>query len=225
MTPVTQTPDLLQKANPQLPILTLDDPAFSDFGQVFRDLKFPDLVETALRQFPFKEGTSYVASSPELEATGSFREIQSTLFAELPLQAGLCWGDNTRLNGMEYHKSSEIIVAATEMVLLLGRLQDVTETGWHSDKGIGFYVPPGAVIELYATTLHLAPCRTGAGPFYAVIILPRGTNTPLEGKPEGFRWMNNKWLLAHPEGPAAARGASLGITGPNLQIVPAETED
>ena len=111
------------------------------------------------------------------------------------------------------------------MVLLLGRLQDVTETGWSSDKGIGFYVPSGAVLELYATTLHLAPCRAGTGPFYAVIILPRGTNTPLERKPEGFLWMKNKWLLAHPEGPAVARGASPGIQGMNLQIVPAETED
>jgi hypothetical protein len=224
MTPVTQVPDLLQKANPRLPILSLDDPAFSDFGQVFRDLKYPDLVEAALRQFPFKEGTSYTASAPELESTEGFRQIQSRLFAELPLQAGLCWGENTRLNGMEYHKSSEIIVAATEMVLLLGKLQDVTETGWSSEKGMAFHVPAGAVLELYATTLHLAPCRAGADPFYAVIILPRGTNTPLEGKPEGYLWMKNKWLLAHPEGPAAARGAALGITGVNLQVFPAERE-
>jgi len=215
-------PDQLKKANPQLPLFSLDAPEFREYGGYHRGHGYPDLAEAALKHFPFREGTSYTASSPELEATEGFSQIQSRLYAELPLQAGLCWGENTRLNGMEYHKSSEIIVAVTEMVLLLGRLQDVTEAGWPSEKSLGFYVPAGAVLELYATTLHLAPCRAGAAPFYAVIILPRGTNTPLEGKPEGYLWMKNKWLLAHPEGPAAARGACLGVTGVNRQVFPAE---
>ena len=37
---------------------------------------------------------------------------------------------------------------------------------------------------------------------------------------EGTRWMKNKWLLAHPESPAAAKGAAVRITGKNLSVNP-----
>ena len=43
----------------------------------------------------------------------------------MPIQIGYCNGPNSTLNGLEYHKSSEINIAITDMVLLLGKVQEV----------------------------------------------------------------------------------------------------
>src|SRR5699024_12860421 len=42
-----------------------------------------------------------------------------------------------------------------------------------------FLVPAGTMIEVYATTLHYAPCSAQEKGFRCVVILPKGTNTEL----------------------------------------------
>ena len=70
-------------------------------------------------------------------------------------------GITGNLNALEYHRCSEVDVAATELVLLLGRQQDVTEEfTYDTAKVEAFRVPAGTAVELYATTLHYAPCHT-----------------------------------------------------------------
>ena len=39
-----------------------------------------------------------------------------------------CWGYNTRLNCLEYHRDSEVNVGARDFILLLGK-QDEIENG------------------------------------------------------------------------------------------------
>ncbi len=79
-------------------------------------------------------------------------------------------------------------------------------------------------MELYATTLHYAPCHTDpAKGFRVLVVLPKGTNTAKpDFKPESqedkMLWANNKWLLAHPESAEAKDGAWRGLTGPNIDI-------
>ena len=46
----------------------------------------------------------------------------SKSFGEMEIQIGYCNGHNSMLNALEYHKSSEINVAATDAVLLLGSI-------------------------------------------------------------------------------------------------------
>ena len=87
-----------------------------------------------------------------------------------------------------------------------------------------FRAPAGAMVEVYATTLHYAPCSAerGAG-FKVLIVLPRGTNGP---KPDIIPvntedrtlWGCNKWLLTHPDSDEAAQGAYVGLTGANIDI-------
>ena len=73
-------------------------------------------------------------------------------------------GDNHKLNGLEYHRSSEINIAVTDMILLLGSQQDVgTDFTYDTSKVEAFYVPAGTVVEMYATTLHYAPCTAQPG--------------------------------------------------------------
>ena len=80
------------------------------------------------------------------------------------------------------------------------------------------------LVEVYATTLHYAPCSAANGAGFRVLVaLPRGTNGP---KPaitalndeDKTLWACNKWLLAHPESAEAAQGAVQALTGVNIDI-------
>ncbi len=125
---------------------------------------------------------------------------------------------------MEYHKSSELDLAVTGLVLLLARAEDLKENRMDSGLAEAFYLPAGTAVELFAGTFHFAPCRVEDGGFKSVIILPAGTNTPLRAgfKPvtpeDSLLWMKNKWLIAHPDSIPAKKGAFAGITGENREI-------
>ena len=75
-----------------------------------------------------------------------------------------------------------------DLVLLLGAEQDI-QADYTYDTSLveAFLVPAGTVIEVYATTLHYAPCTAeGESGFRCVVVLPAGTNTDLTF-PEGGR--------------------------------------
>ena len=44
----------------------------------------------------------------------------------MPIQIGYCNGNNNKLNGLEYHRDSEINIAVTDMVLMIGMEQDLS---------------------------------------------------------------------------------------------------
>ena len=79
-------------------------------------------------------------------------------------------------------------------------------------------------VEVYATTLHYAPCHTDAKEgFRVAVVLPKGTN---EARPaisfindeDNRLWARNKWLLSHPESSEASQGAYVGLAGENIDI-------
>ena len=80
------------------------------------------------------------------------------------------------------------------------------------------------LLEVYATTLHYAPCHTDpANGFKVLVALPKGTNTdkpnmPIKGGDDAYLWACNKWLLAHPDSAEAAQGAVAALTGENIDI-------
>ena len=198
------------------------DPEFRKYGRVL-DIKIPDLLER-LGKTPVTEGGVYVASEPELEACAELEAIQNSVFGGLPIQIGYCNGSNHKLNGLEYHRDSEVNVAVTDLILLLGREQDIDpETfAYDSSKIEAFLVPAGTCIEVYATTLHFAPCNAG-GPFRCVVVLPRGTNEKLTAnvKREGeTRLLTavNKWLIAHPDTGMDKMGVVCSIQGENITL-------
>ena len=79
-------------------------------------------------------------------------------------------------------------------------------------------------MEVYATTLHYAPCHMNeASGFRTAVALPEGTNTGFvmtEKKTTEDKMLRarNKWLLAHPESPEAKDGAYIGLTGDNIDL-------
>lgn len=173
------------------------------------------------------DGPVYVPHYPSCEKEGWKKALEEELAGGMPLEVGSCCGSNTRMNGMEYHKGHEYILALSPLVLFLGFSGDIRRggaSGWSWDSALGrfFFVPGGRAVELYSTTLHLAPCRCGSGDFRSLIILPEGTNLELEkgAAGKGLLFKRNKWMICHPDSPAAASGACPGITGANRFIRP-----
>lgn len=202
-------------------ILEITDPKFRKYGRVIKNVDFSELVE-AMQNTPLPDGVDYVASLPELEALPVFEELSVKTYGEMPIQIGYCNGHNVMLNAVEYHRDSEINVAATDAVLVVGMLQDVSDD-FHYDTSLmeAFRVPKGVGVEIYGTTLHYAPCGENGAGFKVAIVLPRETNFPLtkDHNPGEDRLLmaRNKWLIAHAEGGQDPK-AFIGLDGKNLNI-------
>ena len=142
----------------------------------------------------------------------------------MPIQVGCCNGNNTKLNCLEYHRDSELNIGADDFILLLALESDIVDGKLDTAKVKAFKAEKGQVIEVYATSLHYAPCNAAADAgFRVVIVLPKGTNLDkpqIECKNLEDTWLfaANKWLLAHPDASEAQNGAYVGLTGENIDI-------
>lgn len=200
------------------------DAAFAPYGKVLPGYDTSELLAALEKYTPLPEATDYVASQPELEALPIAAQLASNAYGGMPIQLGWCNGHNTRLNCLEYHRDSEINCGTADFILLVAREDDIAGGVLDTDRVRAFRVPRGVVVEVYATTLHYAPCsaKKGAG-FRVLIVLPLGTNGPrpeISPKNEEDRrlWACNKWLLAHRESSEAAQGAPVLLEGVNLDI-------
>lgn len=203
-------------------IKKVTDPSFRKYGRIVQGIDFTDLVEAIKRETPLPDGVAYEPSIKALEETEAAKALQRRTYGELPIEVGYCNGHNYKLNAIEYHRSSEINVAATDAVLIVGMQQDITDDfKYETAKMEAFLVEAGTAVELYATTLHYAPCSADDGGFKVGIVLPAGTNYPLEEKHEGWEdsliTAQNKWLIGHEEGGLDA-GAHIGLVGKNLDV-------
>lgn len=202
-------------------IYEVTDENFRKYGRVVKDLDTTGLVET-LKKVAIPEAVVYEPSVPELEALPIAQQLQDQVYGELPVQVGYCIGNNHKLNAVEYHRNSEINIAATDAILIVGCQQDVTDDFFYdTDKMEAFRVPAGTAVELYATTLHYAPCNAEDGGFLVAVVLPKGTNYPLEkvhttGE-AALLAATNKWLIGHAEG-GLAEGTHIGLRGENLTV-------
>ena len=187
-------------------ILKVTDEAFRQYGKVIKDLDVSDII-TAMSETPCPDDVVYEPSIESLEACKSAQSVSDSLYGGMPIQIGYC---------------SEINIAVTDLILILGKEQDITEDHtYDSSKMEAFLIPAGTTIEVYATTLHYAPCNVAASGFKCVVVLPKGTNTDitLEEKhtPEDdLLFARNKWLLSHPD--ANIAGSVAGIKGENLSV-------
>lgn len=218
--------ELLNAVN-DVPVRSVFDPAFAPYGRVLEGFDFTPLTRYLTQETAIPEnGNVYVASVPEMEAIEPlFSQVRDLIYGGMPIQIGYCNGRNTTYNGFEYHKGSEINVAATAFCLVLGHLWQVRDNTFRVEDAAVFYVPQGTAIEFYQTTLHLSPCRVCDEGFRGVVILPRGTNTPLDFRPEGgspetrLLLQKNKWVIAHPDRePLIRQGAFPGLIGENKEV-------
>jgi hypothetical protein len=217
--------EILNAVN-DVPVLSVFDPAFAPYGRVIEGCDFSRADEYMLEKTDIPEsGNIYVPSVPELEESELKSDIENTLYGSMPVQIGFCNGRNTTYNGFEYHKCSEINYAVTPFMLVLGHVWDIRDNTYDIRSAQVFFVPAGTAIEMYQTTLHLSPCRVCDEGFKDIVILSRGTNTPLEYKktnadPESVLLLQrNKWVIAHPERePLIKQGAHPGVIGENKEL-------
>lgn len=202
-------------------IQNVTEESFAPYGKVIKGVSLESLIQK-MEETPLPDDVIYVPSVKELEELPVMEAFQDHMYGGLPIQIGYCNGNNHKLNAVEYHRSSEINVAVTDMILLLGKQQDITsDFTYDTSKIEAFLVPAGTAIEVYATTLHYAPCNATEGGFRCVVILPKETNTeitfPLQKQGEDkLMTAKNKWLIAHEE--AAIEGVFNGLVGENISL-------
>ena len=182
-------------------LIPVTDVKFKKYGRVVKDVDFEELIEE-MKKTPCPEDVVYVASVPELEALPVFYELVERTYGEMPVQ---------------------IDVAVSDLVLMLGKRADITEDFQYDSANVeAFLVPAGTAVEVFADTLHYAPCNTEESGFRMVVILPKGTNLDLMKKHENatdeekLLFGTNKWVIAHPD--AMIEGAFNGIIGENLKL-------
>lgn len=201
-------------------------PEFAPYGRVITGYEAECAAITAAlnASTPLPEGTGYVPEEPALQNLPESAVLGAALFGGMPFQMGWCNGHNTRLNCLEYHRNSEFNLGTGDFILLLAKQDEIENGRLDTGKVKAFRVPAGTLVEVYATTLHYAPCHTDpARGFRVLIALPKGTNTakpdlPVRGGDDALLWACNKWLLAHPASDEAGQGAAAVLTGENIDI-------
>lgn len=201
------------------------DDEFKSFGRIVNGFDFSEIIAKMEQTEIPENGNVYYASVKKLEDCSVFNDVQNILYGGMPIQIGYCNGRNTTYNGFEYHKGSEINIAVTDFMLVLGHTYDIEDNKYYVGNETVFFVPKGTAIEMYQTTLHLSPCRVTDEGFKDVVILPKGTNTPLDEKIKNddlesqLLLQKNKWVIAHKDRePLVKQGAHIGLIGENKEL-------
>ncbi len=203
------------------------DSRFTVYGRIIEGYDFSGVI-ALMKKKPIPGPVEYVASAPELEALPVFKEFENRFYGQLGAELGYCMGHNDSLNGLEYHRGSEINIAATDYIVMVGKLQDL-EPGMRYDtrKVEAFYVKEGMAVEYYATTLHYCACHVQEGGYAHATFLPKETNLPLDPgfvpvtEEDRLLTAKNKWLIAHPEGGEDPEVPAL-LYGPNWTVADLE---
>ena len=200
-------------------IYSIHDKEFSLYGTVLSESLYSDFQKAAENIALPETGSAYTASEPSFE-TDEAIAFYKQAFGGLDIQIGYCRGQNNALNALEWHKNSEIAVALSDLIMLLGDLREMQDGQYDASKIKAFLFKKGESAEIYATTLHFCPLGVNGNAFKNVVILPRGTNTPLAEPSLDKRLIaKNKWLIIHPDFTKQVElGRVIGITGENIVI-------
>lgn len=210
-------------------IYPVTSPEFARYGRVISGYEGECAAITGAlnTHTPLPEATGYVPEEPALQQLPQAQALGGSLYGGMPVQFGWCNGHNTRLNCLEYHRDSEFNLGTEDFILLLAKQEEIENGQLDTARVKAFRVPAGVLVEVYATTLHYAPCHTDpAKGFRVMVALPKGTNTdkpelPVQGGDDAWLWACNKWLLAHPDSDEARQRAAAALVGENIDIAAA----
>ena len=200
------------------------DPEFKNYGRVVEGAEVSDILKVLDEQTPLPEGVIYVPDFEPITSLDQAKRLSLTMFGGVPAQFGFCNGHNTKLNCLEYHRCSEFNLGTEDFILLIAMQQEIEDGFLDTEKVKAFCVPAGVLVEVYATTLHYAPCSAHPEKgFKVLVVLSKGTN---EARPDfenifeedKYLTAANKWLLAHEESSEAQGGAVVGLKGINIDI-------
>ena len=154
-------------------------PEFKPYGQIVDGMEetVQELL-SVLKDAPQGAAVDYVPEYEPLQALPAMAEISEHCYGGMPVQLGWCNGHNTKLNCLEYHRDSEFNLGTEDFILLLAKQDEIEDGVLDTAKVKAFKVPAGVLVEVYATTLHYAPCHCDPEKGFRVLVaLPMGTNT------------------------------------------------
>lgn len=215
----------IRKKNEKYDIQPVENESFSKYGRVIEEVSLPEM-EKFVRSTDMPETEFYDPCTEALMSMGKETDlIQNHIYGQIPCQIGYYNGRCDRLNAVEYHKCSEVLVLLEDAVLIVATITDIKDEMLDTAKMKYFYVQKGTCVELYATTLHWAPCAVGAEGVRQIVIQAKGTNTPLlhpvEFQIEEDKYLleRNKWVFIHEEAKEVmSEKAYVGLLGENPVI-------
>jgi hypothetical protein len=218
----------LNVLNPDLGISAIHDAGFRSYGRLLPGFPSAALLAYIASAAPVAEAVVF-----EPDAIGMDRfpvesgALQRQVFAgTADLQLGWVHGRNARLAALEYHKCAQVVIAATDMVVFMGHVQDI---GWPDgtydiSRVQAFLAPRGTVYEISPCSLHSTPLHARqADGFACAVMSPRGTSDPIDFVPgDGgvdprsmsgearLMHLRGTWLLAHPDSGTPPRAGAAG---------------
>lgn len=209
----------LKELNPTLALYDVTDPEFARYGRIV-EMDTAEILRVADAMDRPKGSVAYLPSVEAFEALPIHKEITERIFGTLPTQTGYCHGTNSVLDATEWHHSSELNIAVTPIVLILGKRKDFKDGVMDSADMKAFLLPRGIAVEVYGDSTHYCAIQVSDEGFGAVVALPKDTNTPLtESVSDPLMTARNKWLVAHPDAKGlVAEGAVVGIKGENYTV-------
>lgn len=194
-------------------IKTMKDNIFKEYAKVI-NIDVEDLLEAMKNDDIESNYTNYIPSDTTLENHQKVQEISKIVYSEEEFIAGKCFGRSHDILGLEYHNSSEVLLALTDFIYVVGHRWDMEGNYYDSKNLEAFLIPKGTVIEVYSTTLHYNLLNANDTPYYAICILPKGTGDPLKYGRNGILKKRNKWFIAHASNIAKIQdGDFAGLTG------------
>lgn len=216
----------LKEKNSEIEIFHITDKAFNQFGKILDYKQFGEAYEYLLNNTSVPETSNkYIAHDEAFENSLSDLTVYKNIFGDIKIEFGYCNGNNSLMNALEYHKSPEINIAVTPLVLLLGKFEDIVENTYDSSNLLAFFIPEHTAIELNPKVLHFSPCKINNLGFKCGVILPYSTNMErrtaevITNDEDMYLFMINKWLIAHKDFKRFIDlGAYQGIKGKNIEI-------
>ncbi len=208
------------KANPHIKIELISCENFRPYGEIVEGYNLSELISYMENKTVITPGCTYCPTVKEMEAMDAAKEIVKIYCGGMPAQFGYTNGTTEYLDALEYHKASEMVIAVTDLIVLVALRSEIVDKNLDSKCVKAFYVPAGTAFEMYATTLHYAPIRVYEEGYKSIVVLPLGTNYDIEKTDrDPMLWGTNKWLIAHPSVESLAKeGAACWISGDNIHI-------
>ncbi len=208
------------KANPHIKIELIKNDSFRPYGEIVEGYDLSDIINYMKNYTEIPDGCEYCPTVSAMEKTEAAKKIVAVYCGGMPAQFGYTNGKTASLDALEYHKASELVIAVTDLIVLVALRSEIVDNKLDSSLVKAFYVPEGTAFEMYATTLHYAPVRVYDEGYKSVVVLPRGTNYDIEKNSlDALLWGTNKWLIAHPDVKSLVdEGAAAWICGDNIHI-------
>ena len=212
----------LQEMNPNVKIHDVGEKGFSRYGRILSYDARAVIDHLAKEEAVFSKlpKARYVTDRADLHDFPLFSTIQKEIYGELAIQVGVVQGRNQYATGTEFHQGSEVNIAVTDCLLVLGDRAVLVANGSVDISQMEVYfVKKGTLLEIYDSTLHYTPIETDANGFSLVVVLIEGTNTDIDAEAGSMLTKKNKWYVCHAsQTQKIEQGAVAGLTGALLKI-------